>query len=34
MLLVGALLATALMAGLCWPRGCCKDDSLFSRRAF
>jgi len=28
MLLVGALLATALMAG------CCKDDSLFSRRAF
>lgn len=33
LLLAGAVVATALMGGLCWPRGCCKEDSLFSRKA-
>lgn len=31
-LLGAAVTLTCVLAVVCWPRGCCKDDSIFSRK--
>jgi hypothetical protein len=31
-LLAAAVSVTLVLAALCWPRGCCKEDSVFSRK--
>ena len=31
-LLGAAVTLTLALAALCWPRGCCKEDSVFSRK--
>ncbi len=31
-MLFAAIALTVVLAAVCWPRGCCKEDSVFSRK--
>jgi hypothetical protein len=31
-MLGAAVTLTIVLAAMCWPRGCCKEDSVFSRK--